>query len=164
MALFGLAGSFREGLLLKVERTLRGSRRSSDSDPMLTSVDSHRTPYGIGSAAPQAPDDHLRVAPVFSLCSASDGQRRRRMAMASRAWSNASKKGAQPSLVSARFHRKDKDLAGINTIWIPNLVLVRSVNDGVSHARAVGDTADAPEAVATGYDRGRDIGHDHGGR
>jgi hypothetical protein len=50
MALFGLAGSFREGLLLKVERTLRGSRRSSDSDPMLTSVDSHRTPYGIGSA------------------------------------------------------------------------------------------------------------------
>src|SRR6266851_137801 len=49
----------------------------------------------------QAPDDYLGVAPVFSLCSASDGQRRRRMAMASRAWSSASKKGVQPSLVQA---------------------------------------------------------------
>jgi G:T-mismatch repair DNA endonuclease (very short patch repair protein) len=46
----------------------------------------------------------------------------------------------------ARFHRKDKDLAGINTIWISDLVPVRFVNDCVSHARAVGDTADAPEA------------------
>jgi hypothetical protein len=65
---------------------------------------------------------------------------------------------------SARFHRKDKYLAGINTIWISDLVTVRFVNDCVSHARAVGDTADAPEAVATGYDRGRDLGRDHGGR
>src|SRR5260370_39011335 len=56
---------------------------------------------------------------------------------------------------SARFHRKDKDLAVINTIWISDLVPVRFVNDGVSHARAVRDTADAPEAVARGYDRGR---------
>ena len=56
----------------------------------------------------------------------------------------------------ARFHRKDKDLAGINTIWISDLVPVRFVNDDVSHARAVGDAADVPEAVATGYNPGRD--------
>jgi len=74
----------------------------SQIEPMLTSVDSHRTPCGIGSAAPaQAPDDYLRVARGFSRCSASDGPRRRHMAMASRAWSNASKKDAQPSLVQA---------------------------------------------------------------
>nr|WP_154072727.1 hypothetical protein [Bradyrhizobium erythrophlei] len=36
----------------------------------------------------------------------------------------------------ARFHRKDKDLAGINTIWISDLVPVCFVNDCVSHARA----------------------------
>jgi hypothetical protein len=36
----------------------------------------------------------------------------------------------------ARFHRKDKDLAGMNTIWISDLVPVRFVNDCVSHARA----------------------------
>jgi hypothetical protein len=65
---------------------------------------------------------------------------------------------------SARFHRKDKDLAGINTIWISDLVPVGFVNDCVSHARAVGDTADVPEAVAPGYDRGRNLGPDHGGR
>ena len=64
---------------------------------------------------------------------------------------------------SARLHRKDKDLAGVNKIWISDLVPVRFVNDCVSHARAVGDTADVPEAVAPGYDRGRDLGHDHGG-
>ena len=84
--------------------------------------------------------------------------------MARRTWSSASKKGAQPSLVSARFHRKDKDLAGINTIWISDLVPVRFVNDCVPHARAVGDTADAPEAVAGGYDRGRYLGRDRSGR
>jgi hypothetical protein len=111
---------------------------------------------------PQAPDDYLTTR--FSLCSASDRQRRRRMAMARRAWLSASKKGAQPSFVSARFLRKDKDLAGINTIWISDLVPVRFVNDGVSHARAVGDTADAPEAVARGYDRGRYLGRDRSGR
>jgi len=73
--------------------------------------------------------------------------------------------GAQElPLLSARFHRKDKNLAGINTIWISNLVLVCFVNNRVSRARAVGDTADAPEAVATGYDRSRGLGHDHGGR
>ena len=78
----------------------------------------------------------------------------------------AQKKDAQPSLVqglelpepSARFHSKNKDLAGIDTIWISNMVPVRFVNDCVSHARAVGDTADVPEAVAPGYDRGRDLG------
>jgi Usg-like family len=83
----------------------------------------------------------------------------------------AAQKIAQPSLVqhlelpepSARFHRKDKDLAGINPIWISNMVPVRFVNQCVSHARAVGDTADAPEAVAGGYDRGRDLRRDYGG-
>jgi hypothetical protein len=47
------------------------------------------------------------------------------------------------SLVSPRFHKKDKDLAGINTIWISDLVPVRFVNDGVSHTRAVRDAVDA---------------------
>ncbi len=46
--------------------------------------------------------------------------------------------------VLARFRRKDEDLAGINTIWIPDPVSVRFVHDGVSRAHAVGDTADAP--------------------
>jgi hypothetical protein len=64
---------------------------------------------------------------------------------------------------SARFHGKDNDLAGVNSVGISDLVLVRFVDDCVPHARAVGDTADAPEAVATGYDRGRDLGHDHAG-
>ena len=89
---------------------------------------------------------------------------------ARRAWSSASKKGATIPRAwncrhfSARLHRKDKDLAGVNKIWISDLVPVRFVNDCVSHARAVGDTADAPQAVATRYDRGRDLGLDHGGR
>jgi hypothetical protein len=64
----------------------------------------------------------------------------------------------------ARFQGKDKDLAGIYTIWIPDPVSVRFVNDGVSRAHAVGDTADAPQAVATRYDRGRNLGLDHRGR
>src|SRR5258708_38383655 len=51
---------------------------------------------------------------------------------------------------SARFHRKDKDLAGINTIWISELVPVRFVNYCVSHARSAGDTAEAPSAGAPG--------------
>src|SRR5260370_28175525 len=88
------------------------------------------------------------------------------MAMPSRAWSSAGKKARNhPSCrrwncrrFSACFQRKDKDLAGINTIWISDLVLVRFVNDCVTHAFAVGDTADAPEAVAAGYDPGRDLG------
>jgi hypothetical protein len=66
--------------------------------------------------------------------------------------------------VSARFQGKDKDLAGIYAIWISDLVSVRFVNDRVSRAHAVGDTADAPQAVATRYDRGRNLGLDHGGR
>jgi hypothetical protein len=50
-------------------------------------------PCGIGSAAPGASAGWLLESGTrFSLCSASDGQRRRRMAMASRAWSSASKK------------------------------------------------------------------------
>jgi hypothetical protein len=35
---------------------------------------------------------------------------------------------------SARLHRKDKDLAGVNKIWISDLVPVRFVNDYASHA------------------------------
>ena len=81
-------------------------------------------------------------------------------------------KQAQPSLMQATelsllfsaLHRKDKELAGINTIWISDLVPVRFVNDSVSHARSVGNAANTPEAVATGYDRGRDLGTDTGGR
>src|SRR5258708_2953087 len=64
--------------------------------------------------------------------------------------------------VSARFQGKDKDLAGIYTIWISDPVSVRFVNDRVSRAHAIGDTADAPQAVATRYDRGRNLGLDHG--
>ena len=101
------------------------------------------------------------LVPIFPLCSASDGQRHRRMAMPSRAWSSAGKKaGNHPSCrrwncrhFSACFQRKDKDLAGINTIWISDLVSVSFVNDRVSRARAVGDAADSPQAVAAGYDR-----------
>jgi hypothetical protein len=83
--------------------------------------------------------------------------------MARRTCSNANKKTCNPPSFSARFHRKDKDLAGINAIGISDLVPVRLVNDGVSQARAVVDAADTPEAVAAGYDRGRDLGQDHGG-
>src|ERR1700731_785325 len=83
--------------------------------------------------------------------------------MARRTCSNANKKTCNPPLFSARFHRKDKDLPGINAIGISDLVPVRLVNDGVSQARAVVDAADAPEAVAAGYDRGRDLGQDQGG-
>src|ERR1700704_4095515 len=124
---------------------------------MLTSADSHRTP--------QVPDDCLGTAPVFAVLrvrrpatpSHRDGEQKGRATIA--------RTGAGiAAAFSARFHRKDKDLAGINTIWISDLVPVRFVNDCVSHARAVGDTADAPEAVATGYDRGRDLGHYPGGR
>jgi len=74
--------------------------------------------------------------------------------------------GKQPRCrhFSARFHRKEKDLAGINTIWIMDPVSVRFVNERVSRAPAVGDTADAPQAVATGYNRGRNLGLEHSGR
>jgi hypothetical protein len=64
---------------------------------------------------------------------------------------------------SALFHRKDKDLAGINAIWISDLVPARFVDDRVPQTRTVGDTAHAQEAVATEYDRGCRLGHDHGG-
>src|ERR1700681_2795995 len=66
--------------------------------------------------------------------------------------------------VSARFQGKDKDLAGIYTIWISDPVSVCFVNDRVSRTHAVGDPADAPQAVAMRYDRGRNLGLDHGGR
>jgi hypothetical protein len=74
--------------------------------------------------------------------------------------------GEQPRCrhFSARFHRKDKYLAGLNTIWISDLVSVRFVNDRVSRTRAVAETTHAPRAVATGYNRGRHLRLDHGGR
>jgi hypothetical protein len=131
------------------------------------------SPYGMGSAPlVQAPDDYLRVAPVFFAVfrirwpagpSHGDGEphmvereQKTRNHPSCRRWNCRH--------FSARVLGKDKDLAGINTIWISDLVPVRFVNDCVSHARAVGDTADAPEAVATGYDRGCDLGHDYSGR
>src|SRR5260370_34345716 len=62
--------------------------------------------------------------------------------------------------VSAR--RKDKDLAWINQVGIADLLPVRLVNYGVARARAVGEAADAPEAVAAGDGGGRDPRHDPG--
>jgi hypothetical protein len=46
--------------------------------------------------------------------------------------------------ISALFHRKYKDLAGVNTIRISDSRSVRSVKDGISRANAVDETADAP--------------------
>ena len=43
---------------------------------------------------------------------------------------------------SARFNRKDKELARINAIWISDFVPVRFVNDGVSQACTVGEAGD----------------------
>src|SRR5258707_15016105 len=63
--------------------------------------------------------------------------------------------------VSAR--RKDKDLAWINQVGIADLLPVRLVNYGVARARAVGEAADAPEAVAAGDGWGRYLRHDHSG-
>ena len=140
---------------------------------MLTSVDSHRTPYAIGIAAPGASAGWLlESGTCFSLCSASEAsdavawrwQAAHGRARAKEARNDPPCRRWNCRHFSALLHRKDKDLAGINKIWISDLVMVRFVNDCVSHARAVGDTADAPEAVPTGYDRGRDLGHDHGGR
>ena len=43
----------------------------------------------------------------------------------------------------------------MNKIWIPNPVSVCPVHDRVPCAVAVGDAADTPQAVATGYDLGQ---------
>ena len=74
-----------------------GSLRNADF-PRLSP---HRPTASEAPPPAQAPDDYLRVARGFSRCSASDGPRRRHLAMASRAWSSTSKKDAQPSLVQA---------------------------------------------------------------
>jgi hypothetical protein len=50
--------------------------------------------------------------------------------------------------VSVALHGKDKDLAGLNKIWIPDPVSVCPIHDRVSCAVAIGDAADAPQAVA----------------
>src|SRR6266404_5931110 len=55
--------------------------------------------------------------------------------------------------------RKDKDLAWINQVGIADLLPVRLVNYGVARAVAVGEAADAPEAVAAGDGGGRDLRH-----
>jgi len=150
-----------------------GSRFGADSQLVLSASQWALTAPPTPSEAPplaQAQDDYLRVAPVFRCAprpTASDAVAWRathRRARTKKARNGSSCRRWNCRHFSALFHRKDKDLAGINSIWISNLVMVRFVNDCVSHARAVGDTADAPEAVPTGYDRGRDLGHDHGGR
>ena len=58
--------------------------------------------------------------------------------------------------------RKDKDLAGIDQVWIADLRPVCLVNYGVAGARTVREVAEAPEAVTAGDNGGRDLRHDHG--
>ena len=57
--------------------------------------------------------------------------------------------------VSVALHGENKGLAGINAIWIPDPVSVCSVHERVSSAVAISDAADAPEALAAGYDLAR---------
>jgi len=66
--------------------------------------------------------------------------------------------------VSARLQGKDKGLTRINTIRISDPVSVCPVNKRVPRAVAIGDTADAPQAVAAGYDCGRSLRLSSGGR
>jgi hypothetical protein len=56
---------------------------------------------------------------------------------------------------SVALHGNDEDLAGMNEIWMLDAVSVCPVHDRVSRAIAIGDAADAPLAVATGYDLGQ---------
>src|SRR5258708_32602080 len=66
---------------------------------------------------------------------------------------------------SARFLGKDEHLAGINTVWIADLVMVRVVDDRISRAIPIGGAADAPQAVAARDDGSRDLrGRHSGGR
>src|SRR3984893_3178822 len=69
----------------------------------------------------------------------------------------------QRSAGSARFLGKDEDLTGVNAVRISDLVMVRTVNDCVSFSRTIDRTADAPQAVATRYHRGCNLGHRHRG-
>src|SRR6266566_5384487 len=101
-------------------------------------------------------DEDVRVAsgffPFAPRPTAGDAAASRWRAVHSRA---QAKKTAQLSLAQAllwpRFtRRKDKDLARMNQVGIADLLPVRLVNDGVARARAVGEAADAPEAVAAG--------------
>ena len=59
---------------------------------------------------------------------------------------------------------QDEDLARIDKVGISNPASVRLVNKRVERAHAIGGTADAPQAIATGYDGGRDPGRRDGGR
>ncbi len=65
---------------------------------------------------------------------------------------------------SVLFQGKNKDLAGIDTIRIPDSVPVRPVDERVSGTLAVGLTADAPQAVAAGHGRGGFPRRDGGGQ
>jgi hypothetical protein len=79
-------------------------RRSLNQDSLSALADFRglSPPYGIGSAPPGASAGWLLESGTrFSLCSAPDGRRRRRAAMASRAWSSARKKRARPPLMRA---------------------------------------------------------------
>jgi hypothetical protein len=60
--------------------------------------------------------------------------------------------------VSVMFEGENKGLAGINEIGIPDPVSVCSVHERVSCAVAISNVADAPEAVAAGYDPARNRG------
>jgi hypothetical protein len=124
-----------------------GTSQQPSLDPMLTSVTLTAPP--TASEAPplaQGPDDYLRVAPVFrcaprptaSDAIAWDGEPRMVEREQKKARNHPSCRRWNCRYFSARFHRKDKDLAGINTIWISDLIPVRFVNDCVSYARAVG--------------------------
>jgi hypothetical protein len=62
-----------------------------------------------------------------------------------------SKVSASNDRTSAAHHGNDEDLAGVNKVGIPDLVPVCPVHDRVARAVAIGDAADAPQAVAGGY-------------
>src|ERR1700680_2741662 len=75
-----------------------------------------------------------------------------------------SKNSVQSKMLSGRLYWKDEDLAGVDTIWIADEFSVRPVNDRIARPIAIGDTADAPEAITTVYDRSRILGHPHSQR
>src|SRR5215470_12812978 len=54
---------------------------------------------------------------------------------------------------SARRFRKHEGLPGINTIGISNPLAVRLVNGRILGAHAIGEPADTPQTIASGYDR-----------
>jgi hypothetical protein len=75
-----------------------------------------------------------------------------------------SKNSVQSKVLSGRLYWKDEDLAGVDTIWIADEFSVRPVNDRIARPIAIGDTADAPEAITMVYDRSRILGRPHSQR